>query len=74
MARVLHLLKGDHAAQAVAVITPQAAAGDRVTVALLGDTAAPSLPAGVEVRRIPADTSYGDLVELIFEADHVVTW
>ena len=74
MAHALHLLKGDHADRAVAVIGPQIAAGDRVTVALLGGAAAPSLPAGVDVRRVPEDLSYDELLELIFAADTVVTW
>ena len=74
MPRVLHLLKGDHAELALAVITPQAAAGDQVSVALLGATPAPALPAGVTIHHVPADTSYERLLELIFEADSVVTW
>ena len=74
MARVLHILKGEHAAQAIAVIEPQVAAGDAVTVALLADAEAPALPAGIRVRHIPGDTSYDELLTLIFEADSVVTW
>jgi hypothetical protein len=74
MARVLHVFKGDHAAEALAVITPQLAAGDQVDVALLAGVAAPTLPAGVTLHRVPEETSYDRLVELIFTADHVVTW
>ena len=74
MARALHLLKGDHAAEAIAVIAPQVAAGDQVTVALLAGAALPALPAGVEVHRVPEDASYERLLELIFAADSVVTW
>ena len=74
MSRVLHLFKGTHAGEALAVIAPQAAAGDEVTVALLGGAAAPALPAGVSVQRVPEDASYERLLELIFAADHVVTW
>ena len=74
MARVLHVFKGDHAATALSVIAPQVAAGDQVGVALLADAAAPGLPAGVTIHRVPGDTSYERLLELIFEADHVVTW
>ncbi len=72
--RVLHVLKGDHAAAALAVITPQVAAGDDVTVALLANTAPPALPAGVTVQRVPQDVSYDGLLDLVFGADHVVTW
>lgn len=74
MARVLHLFKGAHAGEALAVIEPQAAAGDEVTVALLGGAAVPALPTGVSIRRVPDDTSYEGLLELIFSADHVVAW
>ncbi len=74
MARVAHIFKGDHAAEAGAVIAAQIAAGDEVTVALLADTAPPTLPAGVKIQRVPEETSYEHLLELIFAADHVVTW
>jgi hypothetical protein len=74
MADMLHVLKGDHATEALAVIAAQVAAGDRVTVALLAGAAVPSLPAGVEVHRVPEDASYERLLELIFAADSVVTW
>ena len=74
MARVLHVLKGDHTREAVSVITPQVAAGDHVTVAVLGDVAVPSLPPGVEIHRVPTDVSYERLLELIFTSDNVVTW
>jgi hypothetical protein len=71
--RVLHLFKGDHAAEAVAVIRLQTA-GDQVDVALLAGAQAPALPKGVTVHRVPEDASYDRLLELIFTADHVVTW
>jgi predicted transcriptional regulator len=74
MARVLHVFKGDHAVEAAAVIAPQAAAGDEVAVALLAGVPAPASPAGVTIHRVPEDTSYERLLELIFEADTVVTW
>lgn len=74
MSRVLHIFKGAHTGEAVAVIASQAAAGDEITVALLGDAAAPPLPAGVSIQRVPEDASYDRLLELIFAADHVVTW
>jgi len=74
MARVVHLFKGDHVAEARTTIEPQVRAGDQVTVALLGGAAASSLPPGVEARRVPEELSYQELLELIFAADHVVTW
>ena len=47
----------------------------RVTVVLLDGAAAPSLPAGVAVRRLaPGDLDYAGLLDLIFAHDHVVTW
>lgn len=74
MSRILHLLTGGDVALAVAVIARQAAAGDAVTVALLPGTGAPVLPAGVTARRVPDELSYPALLDLVFEADHVVTW
>ena len=74
MSRVLHLFKGTHPDEALAVIAPQVADGDEVTVALLGGATAPALPAGVTVQRVPEDASYERLLELIFAADHVVSW
>jgi hypothetical protein len=74
MARVLHLFKGDHAAEASAVIAAQLDAGDQVTLALLDAAAPPALAGPVETHRVPADLPYDRLVELIFAADHVLTW
>ena len=74
MARVLHLFKGDHTTEAVSVITPQLAAGDHVTVAILGGVAPSSLPPGVEIHRVPEEASYERLLELIFASDNVITW
>ncbi|MGH7275531.1 MAG: hypothetical protein ACREIY_00735 [Candidatus Rokuibacteriota bacterium] len=74
MAAVLHLIKGADATLARAVIEQSLAAGDRVTVALLPGAAAPDLPPGVSVHRVPADLSYADLLELIFDSNHVITW
>ena len=71
MTVVLHLLKGD-AALAHDVIAAQVAAGDAVTIAVL--EGAPTLPAGVTVRRLDADLSYEHLIDLVFAADQVVTW
>ena len=74
MARVLHVFKGDHPVEATAVITPQAAAGDQVTVVLLAGAGAPAMPSGVDVVRVPEDASYERLLELIFAADAVIAW
>jgi hypothetical protein len=70
--KVLHLLKGD-ATLAADVIAGQVAAGDTVTVALFA-VDPPALPAAVTVRRLDADLTYGELVDLIFDADQVVPW
>jgi len=48
--------------------------GDRVTVVVLPGGVATDLPAGLAVRRLEGDLSYAQLLELIFEADQVVTW
>jgi hypothetical protein len=73
MPRVLHLLK---APSEIALETIGAAVvgGDTVTVALLPGAAAGGLPAGVTVRRVPDDTSWEELFDLIFEAESVVAW
>jgi hypothetical protein len=75
MARVLHLLSRPGTPLAATVIRGDLAAGDEVAVALLAEGAAdPSLPAAVEVHRVPTDWSYEGLLEQIFRADRVVTW
>lgn len=74
MAAVLHLLKGADATLARAVLDRQLREGDRVTVVLLPGSAVPELPAGVQMRRLNSDLTYGQLVDLIFEVDQVVTW
>ena len=74
MAAVLHLLKGADASLARAVLDRQLREGDRVTVVLLSGSAEPELPAGVQKRRLNGDLTYGQLVDLIFEVDQVVTW
>jgi len=74
MAAVLHLLKSPDSALARAVLDRSLRAGDRVTVVVLPGGAAAGLPAGLAIRRLDGDLSYGQLLELIFEADQVVTW
>jgi hypothetical protein len=74
MARVLHLLKGPESGLALTVIARQADAGDTVTVALLPGMGALALPAGVTGYRVPDELSYAALLDLVFEADHVLTW
>ena len=74
MAAVLHLLKGSDTAVARAVLDRNLRDGDRVTVVVLPGGVATGLPAGLAVRRLEGDLSYDQLLELIFEADQVVTW
>jgi hypothetical protein len=76
MARFLHLLKGDSAALARPVIEQNSReAGATVTVVLLDGAAAGRLPEGVTVHRLGSgDLNYSALLDLIFEADHVITW
>ena len=76
MATFLHLVKGDSAALAGAVIESNVREADaRVTVVLLDGGAAPALPEGVAVRRLaPGDLDYAGLLDLVFAHDHVVTW
>jgi hypothetical protein len=74
MAAVLHLIKGTDTTLARAVLDRQVRDGDRVTVVVLPGGAASELPSGVPIRRLDGDLSYTQLLELIFEADQVVTW
>ncbi len=74
MASVLHLLKAPDAGHARATIMENAAVGDRVTVVLLPGAGTSEFPPGVAVHRVPDDLSYERLLELIFEADQVITW
>jgi hypothetical protein len=74
MAAVLHLLKGSDTALARAVVDRNLRDGDRVTVVVLPGGVATGLPAGLAVRRLEGDLSYDQLLELIFDADQVVTW
>jgi hypothetical protein len=74
MARVLHLLPREAAALAVTVMRRDVEAGDEVAVAVVGEAAAPPLPPGVAVHRVPSDWSYDQLLERIFGADRVITW
>ena len=74
MATVLHLLKGPDAALARFVIDQNVRAGDRVSAVFLEGSAVFELPAAVRVRRVGADFSYTELLDLIFASDHVVTW
>ena len=76
MAAFLHLVKRDSPPLARSVIAAQGASADaRVTVVLLDGSDAPDVPSGVAVRRLAGDDlSYDNLLDLIFEADHVLTW
>ena len=75
MARFLHLVKSDSPplAASVAARNLREPGGD-VTIVLLGGAAAPRIPAGVAVKQLGADLDYGQLLDLIFASDHVVTW
>ena len=74
MARVLHLWKpGSETGLAADMIMTQVAGGDTVTLVVLGG-AAPATPAAVAVRRLGDDLTYRELVDLVFDAEHVVPW
>jgi hypothetical protein len=74
MARVLHLWKGGDLGLAQAVIAQQVASGDEVTVGVLVDPPPEPLPAGVTVLRLGDNPDYSALLDLLFGADHVITW
>jgi len=48
--------------------------GDQVSAVFLEGSAAFELPPAVRVRRVGADLSYRELLDLIFASDHVITW
>ena len=73
MARFLHLVKRDSPPMAAAVVEQNGREpGAEVTVVLLDGTLL--TPAGVTVKRLGRDLDYSQLLDLIFESDHVVTW
>jgi hypothetical protein len=74
MASVLHLVKSADTTLTRTVLDRQVRDGDRVTVVVLPGGAASALTTGVPIRRLDGDLSYAQLLELIFEADQVVTW
>jgi hypothetical protein len=73
MTTVLHLLGGNDPTRALVVMAGQVAAGDAVTVALMGN-AAPALPPGMTAYRVPAECSWDQLLDLVFSADQVISW
>jgi hypothetical protein len=74
MRTTLHLLTHAPGAALAAIDRQHREPDTRVTVVLLHGGAAPSLPRGVAVRHVPRDLGYGELLELIFESDQVVSW
>jgi hypothetical protein len=73
MARYLHLV-GPHANPLVGPVISHPEPGAGVTVVLLDGAAPPTLPEGARVLRLGPDVDYSGLLDLIFEADHVVHW
>jgi hypothetical protein len=73
MATVLHLLGHNDPRRALPVIARQLAAGDHVTVAVVGP-AAPALPPGATVHRVPDALSWDGLLDLILAADQTFSW
>ena len=76
MAGVLHLLKRDASPLAVPIIDALRREADSpVTVVLLAGAGAPALAPDIIVRRLAdGDLDYSALLDLIFEADRVITW
>ena len=76
MAGVLHLLKHDSSPLAAPVIDAMRHEAERpVTVVLLAGAVAPALAPDITVRRLAdGDLDYSALLDLIFEADRVITW
>jgi hypothetical protein len=76
MAAVLHLLKRDSPPLAAPVIDAMRRETEGpVTVVLLAGAMAPALAPDITVRRLAdGDLDYSALLDLIFEADRVITW
>jgi hypothetical protein len=76
VASYLHLVRSARASTAWPAIAAQAARDTSpLTVVLLDDTGPPALPPGVAVRRLaPGDLDHAELLDLVFAADHVITW
>lgn len=76
MAGVLHLLKRDSPPLAAPVIDAMRRGTDApVTVVLLAGAAVPALAPDITVRRLAdGDLDYSALLDLIFQADRVITW
>jgi hypothetical protein len=74
MAAVLHLVDGELTALAAETMRAQLAAGDRLTVVRLEGAPAPTVPAGVTLRRVPDDLGYSQLLDLVFASDQVISW
>ena len=76
MAGVLHLLKRDASPLAAPVIDAMRRGTESpVTVVLLAGAVAPALAPDITVRRLgDGDLDYAALLDLIFEADRVITW
>ena len=73
MARYLHLVGPDAGALAGPVIAG-AEPGAEITVVLLDGGAPPSVPTRARVRRLGDGLDYAELLDLIFDADHVISW
>jgi hypothetical protein len=73
MAAVLHIVGQHDPAHALAIMRGQVAAGDTVTVAVVGPELL-ALPPGVTAHRVPAELSYDQLLDLVFSVDQVISW
>lgn len=73
MARYLHLLKADAPALARAVIG-RAAPDATITVVMLDASVPPVLPPGARLLHLGQGLDHAGLLDLIFEADHVISW
>jgi hypothetical protein len=74
MAAIVHVLTAPPDAIAETTIAAQRAAGDDVTIVLVGQVNAPASANGLTVRRAPDELSWSALLDLIFAADQVIAW
>jgi hypothetical protein len=73
MATFLHLVGHNNPGPSAAVIAGQVAAGDVVTVAVVGPSA-PTLGPGPTVLRVPEELSWDGLLDLILTTDQTFSW
>jgi hypothetical protein len=74
MPAIVHVLTGPPDAIVDTTVAAQRAAGDDITIVLVGRASAPASAKGLTVRHAPDEVSWSGVLDLIFAADQVVCW